>query len=289
MGGGWGKYGYGLLPFAYYDSLAFEHYAQYFGHELRGFKRKRLDTDATRWRARDEYDRRMYAFEIGKASGDRIGWAFAVETRQAIELEELFVAPDHRRAGVGARLAEMVVGLSSAKRLPLRVWVRFADAPTESPQTGDALPKLARRLGVQFQPCPVRWAAYFATNEASGSDALPVPNIPGRPRSTLGALKAFALATNLSGDNGLPAVPQPPAAEVRTVVVAQDLSEWAVLNERRAALIRKKNRVGLDPAERAEFDRLQASARSRAEGAKPDGAATCHFERYKNRTLPGVY
>lgn len=46
-------------------------------------------------------------------------------------------------------------------------------------------------------------------------------------------------------------------------------AEWDALTKRRAELIVKKNRGGLDPAEAAEFERLQERSRGIIEKAFP--------------------
>jgi len=45
--------------------------------------------------------------------------------------------------------------------------------------------------------------------------------------------------------------------------------EWGRMNQRRAALIRKKNRQGLSPEEQAEYERLQRLSREALEAQFP--------------------
>lgn len=282
-GEGWGKDGFALLPFAYYDTYGFEQWSEYrlpavnntflkVHPGLTLFKHRWLRKGLGAWQARDEFDRRVYAFEAGDPDGERHGWAFAIEGSHAIELEELYVAPHARTKGIGSELALLVSGLAKAKGLPLRVWIGFADTVQESPHTARSLPALARKLEVSFHPCPVPWAAYFATSEAPGSSVPVEPrSMPSRPKSTMGALAAFALSV------GLPAaaIDEPglsPAAAttlIRPAVTSLDSPEWDALNGRRMQLIRKKNREGLGPDEQAEFEWLQATARRLVEAVQP--------------------
>lgn len=268
----WGVGGHGVLPFAYYDTHVFEQWAIYVTQDLTGYRYKRLGADRGTWHARDEFDRKVYAFEVGDLAGDRLGWAYVLETDGALEVEELYVAPDARRNGIGSWLAGQVSALATAKGMPLRVWVSFADVAAESPLTAGALPCLARRLGVEFQPCPVRWAGYFATNERAGS-ATPVEpeHMPGRPKSTLGTLAAFATVAAGAGGPASNGLPSPPAAVATLSATSSGTpaETWADQNRRRAHLIRKKNWAGLNVEERAEYERLQAVAEALIDASLP--------------------
>ena len=87
--------------------------------------------------------------------------------------------------------------LARTKRVPLRLWVAFADCKSES-EADYSLPLAAivRRLGTQFQLCPVPWAAYFGTTEVAG-EVFPVEPvaIPDRPRAPRDAVRALVLAS----------------------------------------------------------------------------------------------
>ena len=90
--------------------------------------------------------------------------------------------PDH-----GRWLANRIVELTSPKKqMPLAAMeFAFADCKTESESNYSALVSTARRLGVQFQACPVPWAAYFATTEQRGDEFPTEPTaIPDRPRAS---------------------------------------------------------------------------------------------------------
>ena len=268
-GNSWGNHGCGLLPFAYYSRYAFEQWIQYCERDLVGFRHKWIDGNLGAWQAWDEFDRRIYGFQVGDPDAERIGWAFAIETDGAIEVEELYVAHAHRRTGVATRLAERVAALAKAKGLPLRVWVSFADVASESPTTVAALPRLAKRMGVEFQSSPVRWAGYYATNETPGSPTPVEPDrVPGRPKSTLGALAAFAAMATSSPEL---AVKQAPTGfTVPMNGFHSGVESWDEQNGRRIELIHKKwQGGGLDADESAELARLQAVARTVVAAALP--------------------
>jgi GNAT superfamily N-acetyltransferase len=217
-----------------------------------------------RWVTRDEWERRVYGFEVWDRAGeDRRAWAFVIERDGALEIEDLYVRPEFRRRGYGRALVEKVTELAQAKGQALRLWVPFADCRQEDPANYLALVAIARLLGLQFQPCPVIWAAYFATNEGPG-DPEPIEprHIPARPKSALEAvLTATALiagGANLAPEPDSNAAQLPAASvSVRDDLPAVNSPEWDAMNERRAELIRKDLDQGLTTAEREEYDRLQ--------------------------------
>jgi GNAT superfamily N-acetyltransferase len=266
----WGKDGYAMLPFAYYDKYGFEQWEDYHKHEMILFQSRKPKKGWLAWQARNEFDQRMYAFEMGDPSRERIGWVFAVETEEAIEVEELFVVPEARRRGIARDLADFIVHLAAAKSMPIRLWVPFADTIQESHATAGALPAIASRLGVTFHPSPVPWAAYFATSEFRGSDRPIEPEqMPGRPKSTMGALTAFVASLGMTATPIIPHMAEPSVHAVAAQKITLDSPEWVVKNSRRAVLIRKKNRQALEPAEQKELEELQQMAVALVEAAAP--------------------
>jgi GNAT superfamily N-acetyltransferase len=266
----WGYHGLGMMPFAYYDRYAFEQWAIYNLDELKQVQIKKPSPGWVAWQGRDEFDRRVYAFEAGEPDRERLGWAFAIDTGTHVEVEELFVAPEARNQGIGRKLTDQVAQLARARSLPLRLWVTFADTKRESATTASALPSIAKRLGVKFVHSPVPWAAYYAASEHPGSlTPIEPDHFPGRPKSTRGALNAFFAGMGLAVGSATAPVS---TTEQQAIVTSHasggfDSPEWKAKNARRAALIRKKNRGGLNDEERAEFDYLQATAREMVEGA----------------------
>src|SRR5207253_362510 len=145
------------------------------------------------------------------AGKDRQGWSFVVENSGGLEVEEFYVRPEFRGRGHGSALAAKVRAMSDAKRMPLFVFVPFADSNQENRSNYEPLVATARRLGVQFLPCPVPWAAYFATDAKPGSETpVEPPRIPPRPRSTLEAVLA-ATSMLVGPGNAPPALPSHPA------------------------------------------------------------------------------
>jgi GNAT superfamily N-acetyltransferase len=270
----WGDRGHGYLPADYFERYGFECWVTYgprISIESTKFKVSG-DRGDRRWVVRDEWQRRVYGYEIWDTAGkDRRAWAFVMEKDGALEIEDLYVRPEFRRKGYGRVLAGKVAELAKIKGQALRLWVPFADCRQENPSNHPALIAIARLLGLQFQPCPVIWAAYFATNERPG-EALPVEpvRIPARPKSTLGAVLAMAVAlgTNPAGQAS-PAVAQPAAAESRADFPAVGTEAWGIMNCRRAELIRRKVRGGLSDGEEQELEQLQRETLAAVDRAFP--------------------
>jgi GNAT superfamily N-acetyltransferase len=273
-GDSWGEHGYGSLPYDYFDEHVFESWVTY--HETQVSMESQKLTRAggrqdRRWVVRDEWDRRVYGFEVLDEPGeDRLAWSFVLEKDGALEIEELYVRPEYRRKGYGKVLAEKVRELAAAKCLPLRLWVPFADTRQENTANYPALVAIARLLGVQFHPCPAVWAAYFATNERSGlPDPIEPARIPPRPKSALQAVIAMttAMSSGITSHTG----PQTPAvaANEEDSLPTPGTEAWAAMNRRRADLIRKKNRGGLSPEEQLEYLKLQHLSQAALERAFP--------------------
>jgi GNAT superfamily N-acetyltransferase len=266
-GEAWGDKGFAALSYDYVDKYAFEIWVTYDESHLNRVtdrKKRVAGRLERRWVAHDESFRRVYGFELwDENEQDRQAWSFVVERDEALEVEELYVRPEFRRNGLGRTLATKVRALADAKRMPLRAWVPFADSRQENPSNYPALVATARSLRVQFQSCPTIWAAYYATDERSGS-GIPVEPfmIPPRPKSTLAAVLAAALSVT-SGEKANPQAPLARATDA--AVLAQNMESfpkpgtvaWDQMNRRRGELVRKKNRQGLNDVENAEYESLQ--------------------------------
>jgi GNAT superfamily N-acetyltransferase len=270
----WGDRGNGYIPYEYFNRYMFECWAVLMQSIPETRHEVLVDgTREIRWVIRDEWDRRIYGYEINnKETSERWAWAFVLERDGALEIEDFYVRPEFRRRGYGSRLSEKILGLAKAKQKPLRLWVSFADSQQESPGNYPALVALTSRLGIQYQPCPVRWAAYYATNEIPGA-SLPIepPRIPVRPRCSRKDIIAAALAAGiqLGGafafretraiDDVAFSVPhvtlEQNAPKIEGLRVGT--ADWDKMNVRRMELIQKKNRNELDAEEHSELERLQ--------------------------------
>ena len=268
----WGANGFGVLPYDYVDQHVFEAWGAYgtLAHEYEKTKRVAGRQDRL-WVGSDETGQRVHGFEVCDEYGqDRRAWAFVLEKDGALEIEELYVRPEFRRWGYGRVLAGKVKDLARAKRLPLRLWVAFADSRQEAPGNYPALLAVVRLLGLGFHPCPVRWAAYYATSERPGAETPVEPErIPPRPRSTLATVMAMALAASSGAETNGTTHPVAVVAPDDDGFPVPGTEAWGVMNRRRGELIRKKIREGLPPDEQREYDRLQRLSLAALERAFP--------------------
>ena len=263
------------MPYEYFDRYVFDCWAAYGRDVLSNYRLKKLDNGGhVRWSAHDDEGRHIYAFEVRDARGnERHAWTFVIRRDGALEIEELYVRPEFRRRGHGRWLAERVAQLARDTKMPLRLWVDFADCKAESENNYPALVATARRLGVQFRPCSVPWAAYFGTTEQPG-DVLPIePSaVPIRPRAPRDTVRAFVIALGLGlGESGGPGVPPVAAYHAPEAEIVVGTPEWDKLTERRATLIDKMYGPGqgLTEEEQAEYEQLQRRSRAAIDRAFP--------------------
>jgi hypothetical protein len=101
----------------------------------------------------------LHWLEILDEDDNRIAWASALETRTNLEIEELFVRPEYRRAGHGGSLFQRLQEISLSRCLPLRIWISFPDAV---PQNLKVIEKMARPIGLSIQASGERFAPLVA-------------------------------------------------------------------------------------------------------------------------------
>ncbi|MDD9934147.1 MAG: hypothetical protein OXT09_11120 [Myxococcales bacterium] len=87
----------------------------------------------------------------------RLAWALAREDGSpCLEVEELFVRPGARSAGLARDLCAGLRELSEIRQKPLRLWVPPIDAEMDP----DAPVAVARLLELELRPSPVAWASH---------------------------------------------------------------------------------------------------------------------------------
>lgn len=128
----------------------------------------------------------LHVREFYDADADeRIGWAFAIQGPDYLAVEELYVRPQFRRRGYGARLLVTLKELSHQTGLSLWFYIPFADSKRENLGVAERL--LAKESYYLF-PSGVRWCPLIALHPVSAtaiSLSLPAPPALCSPRSRL--------------------------------------------------------------------------------------------------------
>lgn len=122
----WGDGGFGYLPYDFFDLFLLEAWTRDYG-QAPPIPAKAGVVEMS-WAKPDFMGRIFHARELYDIDSDeRLGWAFAVQEHNWLNVEEFFVRPQYRRRGYGNRLLHGLEGLSAGANLPLRFFVPFAD------------------------------------------------------------------------------------------------------------------------------------------------------------------
>lgn len=113
----------------------------------------------------------LHWLEFVDEEDERLGWASAVQSSTAFEIEELFVRPMYRGAGYGKTLFQTIEMMAKDLSLPARMWISFADT---APQNLKLIEKIVRPSGLTIQASGVLWARLVAA-PAPDRMAGPVP------------------------------------------------------------------------------------------------------------------
>jgi len=155
-GPGWGRRGWGFLPYSYFPSRFIEGWMvtvpESESWEPSVFPRIKL----FQWYTQSPFGD-LYCSEIVDTLRDEIlAWGIAIEREDSLDLEELFVRPGWRRQGCGSLLATEFAQLAADLDKRLRAWVPHPDGVKGNEE---ALNKILLRMGLVRRPSPVRWAA----------------------------------------------------------------------------------------------------------------------------------
>ena len=99
----------------------------------------------------------LHVREIVGPNEERIAWSFAIQRIDTLDVEELFVKPDHRHKGYGKALVQLLGQLAFDLQQCPRVWVPYPDA---TPENLFIMEKLFNSLGLQLYEAQVRWAPF---------------------------------------------------------------------------------------------------------------------------------
>lgn len=155
-GRNWGDKGYGYISYDVFERTWREGWFRPGGAKQpptgpgQGLKQRA-------WGAREFGGGIFHGREIVGPNEERIAWAFAIQRAGSLDVEEMFVKPEHRRKGYGRALARMLGCLAADCQEQLRVWVSYPDATAESLLV---IERVFAPLGLELRVAPVRWAPF---------------------------------------------------------------------------------------------------------------------------------
>lgn len=127
----WGDKGLGYLPYEVFRETCIESWAELFGGN-REWSEPKSGTAHRSWGVREFTGEIVHGYEIMGPTEERIAWAYAIEHKDALEVEELFVMPRFRRYKYGRALADAMTRVAAQKAVPLKFWISHADAASEN-------------------------------------------------------------------------------------------------------------------------------------------------------------
>jgi len=168
-GQGWGDGGWGYIDYRTFQSTWVEGWTFDLDPSVEKFpKEKQGKTRIHWWGVPDCLNGVFHGVEIVGPDSERIAWLFAVEREEFLDVEELFVRPEHRNKGNARRLVHQLHDkLAEQSGKQIRYWVPFPDTAHE---TLTVFQRLIAPFGFSLRPSEVRWAAYEASN---GSKTIP--------------------------------------------------------------------------------------------------------------------
>jgi GNAT superfamily N-acetyltransferase len=177
-GTGWGDQGYGYMAFDFFDEYLTDAWVGI------PYGKPSLQCHAginkLSWGQRGFGNCVIHGIEVYDYTDDtRIGWTFSVERDGYLNVEELFVRPEHRGNGHGTNMWKLIGELSDKLRLAIVVWISHADSCADNLRVVD---HLCAKSGLLRKPSGVRWASYKADCLPLSAVIPPVPPVRSRPR-----------------------------------------------------------------------------------------------------------
>ena len=126
-GADWGDAGYGSVSYEVFEAIWWEGWI--FGPltELEGPRKNRARLSERAWAIPEPCGGVLHCREILDVREGLVGWAFGLERKGVLHVEELFVKPQFRRTGHGARLIRSLARLAAYRNCDFRIWVSYAD------------------------------------------------------------------------------------------------------------------------------------------------------------------
>jgi GNAT superfamily N-acetyltransferase len=204
----WGEGGCGYLPYEFFEDWLVEAWILVgVGQVTPGQEPMTAGIKELRWAIPDFAGRIFHAREFyDPRSDERLAWTFAVQDRDYLNVEELFVRSQYRKQGYGSRLLQSLLSLSTEAQLPLRFFIPFSDC---KPDNLRVVERLLLKEEYYLFPSGLRWCQFVALHPVRASTTqLRVPSPPAlcSPQSRF-AGRALALpavtVSNLDPSDGI--------------------------------------------------------------------------------------
>jgi GNAT superfamily N-acetyltransferase len=159
-GTAWGDRGLGYMPYSYFEDRLLEAWQFDVGRPARRGRRSAKPQAIRGGAVQDALGRLVHVIEaVDIASDEMIGWVIAVETTEALHVDDLFVRPSYRGRGNGRKLAQELSRIIAWRRKPVQLWLSHADWHGQPDQAQAAL---LASLQLSVGPSPVPWASAVA-------------------------------------------------------------------------------------------------------------------------------
>jgi GNAT superfamily N-acetyltransferase len=177
----WGDSGLGYIPYDTFEATWCEGwFMDLSSHEL--FSKPPSSIRERQWGIRELGGGVFHCREFVTPEDERIGWAFAVERMDSVEVEELFVRPQFRRQGYGGKLIRSLQEIAANCVGTMTIWISHADV---CPEKFNILEKLIQPLNLSIHSSGMPWAPLVATPVvAPTSEQTLPPRVTSYPRPT---------------------------------------------------------------------------------------------------------
>lgn len=180
---GWGDEGYGYISYRTFERTWCEGWFSYLAGPKGSPTGPEPGLKERTWGTNEFGGGIFHVREIVGPNEERIAWAFAIQRMDSLDVEELFVKPEHRRKGFGKALVRHLGQLAFEVQQYPRLWIPYPDT---TPENLLVIEKLLKPLGLQLREAPVRWVPFVFCAAKEKLDPttlqLPEPDSPVRRR-----------------------------------------------------------------------------------------------------------
>jgi GNAT superfamily N-acetyltransferase len=154
----WGDRGYGYISYRTFERTWCEGWFTYPASPKQTPTGTEPGLKQRSWGAMEVGRGVFHVREIVGPNEDRMAWTFAIQRSDSLDIEELFVKPEHRRKGYAKSLVRLLGKLAFEVQQYPRVWIPYSDA---TPGNLFLIEKLLKPLGIQLYEAPVRCVPFI--------------------------------------------------------------------------------------------------------------------------------